>query len=130
MVAAGGAIIVGAPTGAMLGSVGDVIVESTDDVPASEFGAVTVVIGLTPALPISYEPSGMPVRAAPPVVSGVVDVADEAVVVLPHGPDVPGTVGVPDVTAPIDVPIVVVVGVPIVVPVVAPIVPVVMPPPS
>jgi hypothetical protein len=51
--AAGGAIIVGAPTGAMVGWVGAAMVESTDDVPASEFGAVTVVIGLTPALPIS-----------------------------------------------------------------------------
>jgi hypothetical protein len=99
-------------------------------VPVSEFGAVTVVIGATPALPISYEPSGIPVRATPPAVSGAVDVAVAVVVVLPQGPEVPGTVGVPAVTAPIDVPIVVVVVVPIDVPAVVPIDPVVIPPPS
>jgi hypothetical protein len=117
--AAGGAIgpiIVGAPTGATVGWVGTVIAAPSPDVPVSELGAVTVVIGATPALPISYEPIGIPVRATPPAVSGAVDVAVEAVVVLPQAPDVPGTVGVPDVTAPIDVPIVVVVAVPIDVP--------------
>lgn len=98
--------------------------------PVSEFGAVTVVIGATPALPISNEPKGIPVRATPPVVSGAVDVAVAVVVVLPQGPEVPGTVGVPDVTAPIDVPIVVAVVVPIEVPAVVPIDPVVIPPPS
>lgn len=123
-----GAIIVGAPTGAMVGWVGVVIVAPSDDVPVSEFGPVTVVMGLTPALPISYEPIGIPVRATPPAVSGAVDVAVEVVVVLPQVPDVPGTVGVPDVTAPIDVPIVVVVAVPIDVPAVVE--SVVIPPPS
>jgi hypothetical protein len=126
----GGAIIVGAPTGATVGSVGTVIAAPNPDVPVSEFGAVTVVIGATPALPISSEPKGIPVRATPPAVSGAVDVAVAVVVVLPQGPEVPGTVGVPDVTAPIDVPIVVAVVVPIEVPTVAPIVPFVTPPPS
>jgi hypothetical protein len=128
--AAIGAIIVGAPTGAALGWIGTVIAEPSADVPVSEFGPATVAGGATPALPISNDPKGIPVRATPPDVTGVVDVADVVVLVLLQGPEVPGTVGVPDVTAPIDVPIVVAVEVPIDVPIVAPMDPFVTPPPS
>jgi hypothetical protein len=106
-------------------------------VPASELGPAKVVGGLTPGLLIWYELRGMPARAAPPAVNGVVDVAVEAVVVLPHGADVPDpmtevptSVGAPDVTAPIDVPVVAAAMVPIEVPVDAGVVPVVNPPPS
>jgi hypothetical protein len=107
-------------------------------VPASELGPAKVDGGLTPALLIWYELKGTPVRATPPAVSGVVDVAVEAVVAPPHGaevlPDpisgVSDPVGAPDVTAPIDVPVVLAAMVPIDVPVVAGVVPVVNPPPS
>jgi hypothetical protein len=67
-------------------------------VPASEFGAVTVVIGLTPPLLISNEPNGMPVRETPPDATGAVELAVIPVLLPPHGAEVPGTVGVPVVT--------------------------------
>jgi hypothetical protein len=133
--AADGAIIVGAPTGVVVGSVGTVIVAPKPDVPASEFGPTKVVGGLTPGLLIWNELRGTPARAAPPGVIGVVDVV-EAVVVLSHPgvPDpimeVPASGGAPDVTAPIDVPVVAAAMVPIAVPVDVGVVPVVNPPPS
>ncbi|MCC8941606.1 hypothetical protein H8A99_35520 [Bradyrhizobium sp. Arg68] len=55
---------------------------------------------LTPRLPISVEPSGMPVRAAPPGVIGVVALGvDEAAMLLapaPHMPDIPAVSSTPD----------------------------------
>lgn len=133
-----GAIIVGAPTGAVLGSSGTVMAAPKPDVPARELGPARVVGGLTPGLLIWNELRGIPARAAPPAVSGVVDVAVEAVVVLPlPHPDVPDpitevptSVGAPAVTAPIDVPVVAAAMVPIEVPVDPGVVPVVSPPPS
>src|SRR5260370_2881306 len=49
----------------------------------------TAVAELTPRLPISIEPNGIPVRAAPPAVMGDVGVDDEAMLVEPepHMPD-------------------------------------------
>jgi len=75
-------------------------------------GADTLTIGtaaaeLTPRLPISVDPNGIPVRAAPPGVMGVVDVGadDEAMLPEPepHMPDnpevsiIPEVVEIPDV---------------------------------
>jgi hypothetical protein len=70
-------------------------------------GVGTAAAELTPRLPISVDPKGIPVRALPPGVVGDVDVGvDDAATLLepePHLPDKPGVftvaevVGVPDV---------------------------------
>src|SRR5882757_7150481 len=66
----------------------------------------TLIVGtaaaeLTPRLPISVDPNGSPVRAAPPGVVGDVDVGvdDEAILLEPepHISDIPEVVGIPDV---------------------------------
>jgi hypothetical protein len=61
----------------------------------------TIAAELTPRLPISVDPSGIPVRAAPPGVVGVVDVGvdDEAMLLEPdpHIPDMPEVSSIPDV---------------------------------
>jgi hypothetical protein len=71
---------------------------------------ITLIVGtaaaeLTPRLPISVEPSGIPVRAAPPGVVGEVDVGvEEAAILLepePHIPDMPEVSSMPEV---VDVP--------------------------
>ena len=65
----------------------------------------TVAAELTPRLPISVEPSGIPVRAPPPGVVGDVDVGvDEDAMLLepePHIPDSPEVCSIPDV---VDIP--------------------------
>jgi hypothetical protein len=62
-------------------------------------GSGTAGVEPTPRLPISKEPSGIPVRAAPPGTVGEVDVgADEAARLLepePHAPDIPDVSGIP-----------------------------------
>jgi hypothetical protein len=94
------------------GEVGDVVDDSGDS-PVEGMAVVTgsdVVTdviggsGLTPALPISNEPNGIPVRAAPPGVVGDVAAADEALLpdVVPHGPDI---AVLPGIDAPIPMPI-------------------------
>jgi hypothetical protein len=75
----------------------------------------TAAAELTPRLPISVEPSGIPVRAAPPGVVGDVEVGvdDEAMLLEPepHIPDNPdvSTIGdvvdVPDVDEVLDIAI-------------------------
>jgi hypothetical protein len=66
----------------------------------------TLIVGtaaaeLTPRLPISVDPSGSPVRAAPPGVVGDVDEgAEEEAMLLepePHIPDMPEVSSVPEV---------------------------------
>jgi len=64
----------------------------------------TVIVGtaaaeLTPRLPISVDPNGIPVRGAPPGVVGDVGVDDEAMLLEPepHIPDMPEVSGIPDV---------------------------------
>jgi len=91
----------------------------------------TVIVGtaaaeLTPRLPISKDPNGIPVRAAPPGVVGDVElgVDDDAMLLepephIPDNPDVssipelvdipdvadiPDDVDIPDVAAPIVIP--------------------------
>jgi hypothetical protein len=70
----------------------------------------TVIVGtaaaeLTPRLPISVDPNGIPVRGAPPGVVGDVDVGaeDEAMLLEPepHIPDNPDVSSIPEV---VDVP--------------------------
>ena len=73
----------------------------------------TLIVGtaaaeLTPRLPISKEPSGIPVRATPPDTVGavVVGVDDEATLLEPepHIPDIPAVSSVPEVVDTPDVP--------------------------
>jgi hypothetical protein len=67
-------------------------------------GAGTTGIGLTPALPTSKEPKGIPARATPPGVVGDVAATDEALLlaVVPQGPDI---VALPGIDAPVPIPI-------------------------
>jgi len=93
-------------------------VETVGTVGTNELGPTvpttgnTPVVGtagaeLTPRLPISIEPNGIPVRAAPPGVVGDVDVDvgldDEAVLLEPepHIPDIPDVSSIPE---DVDVP--------------------------
>jgi hypothetical protein len=89
----------------------------------------TAAAELTPRLPISVDPNGIPVRAAPPAVVGVVDVgADDEATLLdpePHMPDNPAVSSIPD---DVDVPDVAMV--PKFAPVAGVAVPIVIPPPS
>jgi hypothetical protein len=63
-------------------------------------GSGTAGVELTPRLPISKAPNGIPVRAAPPGVVGEVDVGeDDAARLLepePHVPDIPDVSGIPE----------------------------------
>jgi hypothetical protein len=70
----------------------------------------TLIVGtaaaeLTPRLPISVDPSGIPVRGAPPGVVGDVDVGVEEEAMLlepePHIPDMPEVSSMPEV---VDIP--------------------------
>ena len=68
-------------------------------------GVGTTSNGLTPALPISTEPNGIPVRGAPPGEVGDVAADDEALLLelVPHVPEVaapPGNVPVPTPSPP------------------------------
>ena len=72
----------------------------------------TLIVGtgaaeLTPRLPISVDPNGIPVRAAPPGVVGVVEVGvdDEARLAEPepHIPDNPEVASIPEVVDSPDV---------------------------
>jgi hypothetical protein len=68
-------------------------------------GVGTIAAELTPRLPISVDPSGMPVRALPPGVVGDVDVGVEDEAKLPepepHIPDMPAVSIIPEV---VDIP--------------------------
>src|SRR3984893_9153827 len=68
-------------------------------------GVGTTSNGLTPALPISTEPNGIPVRAAPPGDADDVAPGNEALLVelVPQAPDVAALPG-NDVPAPVPVP--------------------------
>ena len=83
----------------------------------------TAAAELTPRFPISVDPNGIPVRAVPPGVVGIVDVgADDEAMLLepePHIPDNPGVSSIPEVVEipdDVDIPDVATVAVPIVVP--------------
>ena len=87
---------------------------------------------LTPRLPISVDPNGIPVRAAPPGVVDDVDVgADDAVMLVEPEPHIPDVVDIPDVDdIPDDVDAPVVAIVPDVAAVAGVAVPTAIPPPS
>ena len=89
----------------------------------------TAAAGLTPRLPISIDPNGIPVRAPPPGVVGVVDVGveDEAMLLEPepHIPDIPDVFSIPEV---VDIPDVA--DVPDAAVVVGDVFPIAVPPPS
>ena len=91
--------------------------------------AGTAAAELTPRLPISIDPNGIPVRAPPPGVVGDVDVGvDEEAMLLepePHIPDIPEVSSIPDV---VDIPDVAML--PDVAAVAGPTAPVAIPPPS
>jgi hypothetical protein len=98
----------------------------------------TLIVGtaaaeLTPRLPISVDPNGIPVRAPPPGVVGVVGVDDEAMLLEPepHIPDMPEVCSIPDVVdIPDDVDIPDVAIMPDVAAVAGAAVPIAIPPPS
>jgi len=76
--------------------------------PTVNEGGDTLIVGtaaaeLTPRLPISTDPNGSPVRAAPPGVVGDVGVDDEATLFEPepHIPDNPDVSSIPEV---VDIP--------------------------
>jgi hypothetical protein len=90
----GGEVMVGiVGTGPTVTTVGDTLIVGTA---AGE---------LTPRLPISIDPNGIPVRAAPPGVVGDVEVGvdDEAMLLdpEPHIPDIPEVSSIPEV---VDIP--------------------------
>jgi hypothetical protein len=85
---------------------GDVTVGTVGTSPMAPTVGDTPIVGtaaaeLTPRLPISVDPNGIPVRAAPPGVVGAVE--DEATLLEPepHIPDNPDVSGMPDV---VDIP--------------------------
>jgi hypothetical protein len=98
----------------------------------------TVIVGtaapeLTPRLPISVDPNGIPVRATPPGAVDDVGVDDEAMLLEPdpHIPDMPEVSSIPDVADipdEVDIPDVAIV--PDVAAVAGPAVPIAIPPPS
>jgi hypothetical protein len=99
-----------AVVGETVGNVG--IDELSPSVPTrgNTFGNGTGGVEPTPRLPISNDPNGIPVRAPPPGVVGVVDVGlDDAATLLepePHIPDIPdvsSTPADPEVTGISDV---------------------------
>jgi hypothetical protein len=63
----------------------------------------TATAGLTPRLPISVEPNGIPVRATPPGAVGDVGVDEEAMLLEPepHIPDSPDVSNIPEL---VDIP--------------------------
>jgi hypothetical protein len=78
----------------------------TAEIPGEFVVGSTLIVGtaaakLTPRLPISVDPKGIPVRAAPPGVVGDVDVGVEEEAMLlepePHIPDMPEVSSMPEV---------------------------------
>jgi hypothetical protein len=95
----------------------------------------TAAAELTPRLPISVDPNGIPVRATPPGAVAAVDVgADDAAILLepePHIPDIPAVSSVPEVVDSPDIAVVPdIAAPPAVVEVAGAPVPVPIPPPS
>jgi hypothetical protein len=96
----GGVLVVvdeAAGAGVMAGTIGT-------DPTLPTVGNGTAAAELTPRLPISTDPNGSPVRAAPPGVVDDVDIGvdDEAVLVEPE-PHASESPGVPDIAAAPDV---------------------------
>jgi hypothetical protein len=87
--------------GVTVGMVGTIAVGPTKPTLGDTLSVGTAAAELTPRLPISVEPSGIPVRAAPPIVVGDVDVGVEDAAMLlepePHMPDMPDVCSIPEV---------------------------------
>jgi hypothetical protein len=122
------------------------MVGATAVVPTKPTLGATLIVGtaaaeLTPRLPTSIDPNGMPVRAPPPIDVGDVDVGVEDDAMLlepePHIPDMPEVCSIPEVVdipdvadIPDDVEVPGEVDIPGVAPVAGDAVPIAIPPPS
>jgi hypothetical protein len=86
-----------------VGMLGTTAVAPTKPALGDTVSVGTAAIELTPRFPISVEPSGIPVLAAPPGVVGDVGAEDEARLPepAPHIPDMPEVCSIPDV---VDIP--------------------------
>ncbi|MEA2820775.1 MAG: hypothetical protein QOJ86_2779 [Bradyrhizobium sp.] len=88
-----------------MGRIGTAAVDPTEPTIGDTPSVGTAAAELTPRFPISMDPSGIPVRAAPPGVVGDVDVGVEDAAMLlepePHIPDMPEVCSISEV---IDVP--------------------------
>jgi hypothetical protein len=84
-----------------VGTVGTTAVDPTEPTIGDTPSVGTAAAELTPRFPISVDPNGSPVRAAPPGVVGEVDVGDEDAVMLlepePHIPDMPEVCSISEV---------------------------------
>jgi hypothetical protein len=90
-----------------MGTAGTTAVGPTKPTLGDTVSVGTAAAELTPRLPISVDPNGIPVRAAPPGVVGDVGVEDETMLLEPepHMPDMPEVSSIPDV---VDIPDVVI----------------------
>jgi hypothetical protein len=93
-------VVVGEVVGETVGIVGANELGPTVPTMGNTFGTGTAGVELTPRLPISKDPNGIPVPAAPPGVVGDVEVGvDEEAMLLepePHVPDIPDVSSVPE----------------------------------
>jgi hypothetical protein len=91
--------------GITVGMVGTTAVGPTKPTLGDTLSVGTAAAELTPRFPISVDPSGIPVRAAPPGVVGDVGVEDAAMLLEPepHIPDMPEVCSIPDVAEIADV---------------------------
>jgi hypothetical protein len=82
-----------------VGMMGTTAVGPTKPTLGDTLSVGTAAAELTPRFPISVDPSGIPVRAAPPGVVGDVGVEDAAMLLEPepHIPDMPEVCSTPDV---------------------------------
>jgi hypothetical protein len=84
-----------------VGTVGTTAVDPTEPTIGDTPSVGTAAAELTPRFPISVDPNGSPVRAAPPTVVGEVVVGDEDAVMLlepePHIPDMPEVCSISEV---------------------------------
>lgn len=89
-------VVEGAVTVGIVGTVG-----ATLPVTSGTTGVGSSAAELTPRLPTSVEPKGMPVLGLPPAVVGAVEVGLEDAAMLlepePHMPDMPAVSSVPEV---------------------------------
>ena len=91
----------------IVGIVGSTALGPTVPTTGDTVGVGTAGVALTPRLPSSIEPNGIPVRARPPGAVGVVEVGvdDDATLLEPepHIPDIPAVSNVPEVLETPDV---------------------------
>jgi hypothetical protein len=103
-----GAVLVVASGAEIVGTVGANGVGPTNPTMGETAAVGTAGVALTPRLPISVEPNGIPVRAIPPGAVAVVEVGvDDETTLLepePHIPDMPAVSSVPEVADTPDVP--------------------------